>query len=288
MEPSKSDKFPMTSFISRSHPADQLGGCPNQPGHDDRKATTTGASIATRLLAAGLSVALLVTGAAIVAVAVAVMLWNDLGPGPLDVLIGAIRSTTGIPLAFAVWSTIGTLTLMAWVLGRRPGVGTIAAPLLVGPIMQVAFELLEGNPSPDGIALQVGVQVAAIAAVGGGSALIIVSGLGAGTNELLTSAASDRSRQPEPRVRLVLEVSWVGLGVLLGGPIGVGTILFATLIGSAVEKGVRSADAMVARGETRPRGRAAAPDHASSTATGPTGRPSRRTGDEAPTNRPLN
>ena len=51
-----------------------------------------------RILAATTRVGLLVVGSITIGVAVGVMLWNDFGPGPLDVFIGAIRSRAGVPL----------------------------------------------------------------------------------------------------------------------------------------------------------------------------------------------
>ena len=186
-------------------------------------------------------IAVLMIGATIVAVSVAVMLWIDLGPGPLDVLIGAVARSTGVPLAIAVWGTIGALTLGAWALGRRPGIGTVAAPLIVGPVMQFTYELLDGHSAPDGFVIRLILHAAAVGGAGFGSALVVVSGLGAGTGELLTTAAADRVRRSEPRVRLALETAWVALGGLLGGPIGVGTVVFALLIGPAVEHGTRAA-----------------------------------------------
>ena len=49
--------------------------------------------------------ALHLSGCAVIAIGVGLMLWNDFGPGPLDVMIGAIRQHSGLPLTFAVWLT---------------------------------------------------------------------------------------------------------------------------------------------------------------------------------------
>src|SRR5262245_34362148 len=67
----------------------------------------------------GVRVGLLVAGTLVIASCVAVMLWNNLGAGPLDVFIVGLRKHTGLPLAFALWITVGALTLLAWALGRR-------------------------------------------------------------------------------------------------------------------------------------------------------------------------
>jgi uncharacterized membrane protein YczE len=198
-----------------------------------------------RALARTSQVALFAVGALLIASAVAVMLWNQLGPGPLDVFIGAIRSQTGLPLMLSIWVTIGAMLIVSWVLGRRPGPGSVVGPLVIGPIMQFALTTLEHFAVPSSLAIRIAIQILAIAAVGIGAGSLIVSGLGAGSGELLASAASDRSGHPEPRTRLAFEVTWIVLGVALGGPIGIGTVLVAALIGPAVARGHRLVESVV-------------------------------------------
>lgn len=198
------------------------------------------------MLAFATRVALLVAGSMAIGVAVALMLWNDIGPGPLDVFIGAIRTRTGLPLAVALWAVVAAMAIMAWALGRRPGFGTLAGPLIIGPVMQLSVGLLGRVDAPNSVPVHIGVHVFAIAVAGVGAGAMIVSGLGAGTGELLAAAASDRSGRPETRVRLGFEVTWLVFGVALGGPIGLGTVLVALLIGPAVAHGYRCVDAIVA------------------------------------------
>jgi uncharacterized membrane protein YczE len=190
---------------------------------------------------------LLVGGSLVLGLAIGTMLWNDFGPGPLDVFISALHSATGLPLAVAAWAAAGGLMLIALALGRRPGIGTIAAPLMIGPVMQLTLAGLGRFEPSESLGRQLLVHALAIGAAGFGAGALIVSGLGAGTGELLAAAASDRSDQPEPRLRLMFEVTWVVLGVALGGPIGFGTIMVAALIGPAVAVGHRSIDTAVVR-----------------------------------------
>ena len=198
-----------------------------------------------RVAARTTQVVLFTIGSLLIASAVAVMLWNQIGPGPLDVFIGAVKSRTGLPLTFAVWLTIAMMLAVAWALGRRPGAGSIIGPIVVGPVMQVTLEHLQVYEPPSSLALGVVVHVAAVLVVGIGAGALIVSGLGAGSGELLAAAASDRSGHPEPRVRFAFEATWVVLGVALGGPIGVGTVIVALLIGPAVAFGSRTVESLV-------------------------------------------
>ncbi len=201
-----------------------------------------------RVLGLSTRITMLLVGSTIIAAAVAVTLWTKLGPGPLDVFIGAVRVHTGLPLSLAVWLVVGTLISVAWLLGRRPGVGTIVGPLVVGVVMQSVSALLANYDAPTSIVLRLAIHLLAIGAVGIGAGALIVSGLGAGSGELLASAASNRSGRREPRVRLAFEVTWLVIGVAMGGPAGLGTILVALTIGWSVSNGHRMVDRTAGRG----------------------------------------
>ena len=116
----------------------------------------------------------------------------------------------------------------------------------MGPGMQAGLTAVHRFDAPHQWPSQVGVHLVAIVVVGLGAGALIVSGLGAGTGELLAAAASDRSGRPEAGVRVVFEATWLVFGVALGGPVGVGTVLVALLIGPSVQRGYRWVDAAVA------------------------------------------
>ncbi len=204
-----------------------------------------------RVLRGSARLALLVWGSLVIAAGVAVMLWSGLGPGPLDVFIGAIRVRTGLPLTLSVWLVIASLIGAAWLMGRRPGLGTLVSPLIVGPTMQVVLSLLGVIEPPDSVAVLLVIHVVAVFVVGIGAGALIVSGLGAGSGELLASAASDRTGRPEPGLRMAFELTWLVVGVALGGPIGLGTVVVAVAIGPAVMVGYRTVDGAVVSCRTR-------------------------------------
>ncbi len=190
---------------------------------------------------------LLTIGSFLIAASVAVTLWTELGPGPLDVFIGAVRNITGVPLTFAVWATVGVITAVAWLLGRRPGFGTLLSPFMIGPMLQSVDAVLGRFDPPGSLFVRIGLQFVAIFGIGIGAGALIVSGLGAGSGELFASATSDRVGRPESSVRFVIEMSWIAVGVALGGPAGLGTVMVAVLIGPAVARGHGWVDAAVAR-----------------------------------------
>ncbi len=200
-----------------------------------------------RALGLSTRLVMLFAGSLLISASVAVTLWTGLGPGPLDVFIGAISNITGLPMSIAVWVTVGSLIAVSWMLGRRPGFGTILSPFLIGPMLQAVFVALDAFDAPASILVRIALQAIAIFGIGLGSGALIVSGLGAGSGELFAGAASDRVGHPESRVRPVIELSWIVFGVVLGGPAGLGTVMVAAFIAPAVESGYRSVDALAAR-----------------------------------------
>ncbi len=210
-------------------------------------AVVVSAGAPRRVLTFSTRFALLCLGSFLISASVAVTLWNGLGPGPLDVFIGAVRERTGIPLSFAVWATVGAMIVVSWLLGRRPGLGTVLSPFMIGPMLQSSLAALERFDAPQLLPVAIGMHVLAIAGIGIGAGSLIVSGLGAGSGELLAAAASDRTRTSEPKVRFVIESSWVLLGIALGGPAGLGTVLVAVFVGPAVARGYRIVDSLAAR-----------------------------------------
>ena len=211
-------------------------------------AAVVATSPARRAIGFGTRVVMMLSGTVLVGTAVALLLWNEFGPGPLDVFIGAIRNITGLPLMIAVWLTIGSMSALAWVLGRRPGIGTLVGPLVAGPVIQVALSWMQQFDPSDHVLVKVAVHLVAVAGIGVGAGLVIDAGLGSGTGELLAAAAADRVGRPEPHVRLACESTWLVAGVVLGGPVGLGTVIVALLIGPSVAHGHRLVSSAVATG----------------------------------------
>jgi len=200
-------------------------------------------------------VALLAGGSVVIAVAVSVTLWTGLGPGPLDVFIGAVRARSGLPLGVTVWLTVGSMVAVAHLLGRRAGPGTVLSPFVIGAVMEIAVRGLSAYEPPSAVPAAIGVHLGAVVVLGFGAGALIVSGLGAGSGELLAAAASDRSGRDEPHVRIAIESGLLVLGVALGGPVGVGTVLVALTIGPAVAFGYRCVSSLVAGRAGVPPGR---------------------------------
>lgn len=197
-------------------------------------------------------IALMIGGAATIGLGASATLASGLGPGPLDVLVTGISGQLGIPFAPALWTVAGLLGLIAIALGKRPGVGTFVVPIVIGPVVGAATGVLDGRlpvappvtdfgglltMGPTALATLVVVHLGGVALIGIGAGATIVSGLGTGTGDLVAAATSNKLGRPVHVIRTLLELSWVGFGLTLGGVAGIGTVLVALTVGPAVQTG---------------------------------------------------
>ena len=178
----------------------------------------------------------LVAGLFLFSVGIVCFLESRLGLPPWDVLHQGIAKHT--PLSFGVANVVvGVIVLtVAWSLGARIGLGTFANALLIGLFvvvlqpLHVVHELSEWPRLP-----RVALLAAGLAAFGAGSALYIGAALGAGPRDSLMLVGSRRLGLRIGAVRALIEISVLVAGFLLGGTVGLGTVVFAALIGPAVE-----------------------------------------------------
>jgi uncharacterized membrane protein YczE len=161
----------------------------------------------------------------------ALMVIADLGLAPWDVLHQGISDRTGIPIGTVV-IIVGVLLLVAWIpLKEKIGIGTIANAIVIGVVLDLSLlvlpERLTAWPQ-QWAALLVGVVL-----VGIGSGYYIGAGLGPGPRDgLMTGLA--RMGYPIFAVRAVIEIGALVVGWLLGGTVGVGTVIFALAMGPLV------------------------------------------------------
>ena len=132
------------------------------------------------------------------------------------------------------WSTFGisSFVLLLWIpLKERPGFGTLSNIIIIAAAIQVGVTFF---PQQNSYAIGVVYCLIGIGMVGAGSALYITCGLGPGPRDGLMTALHNRTGVRIGRVRLAIEGSVLILGWALGGTVGLGTLLFATLIGQSI------------------------------------------------------
>ena len=164
----------------------------------------------------------------------------DLGVGPWDVLTGGLSEQLGTPFGRTAIGISVVVLLIGLACRVRPGIGTVLNVFVVGATVDVLLALgwLEALPEAP-LGLRLLATAGGIATVAAGSALYLGAHLGPGPRDGLMVAMVQRTGWPVGRCRAILECTVLVLGVLLGGPVGIGTLAFAVGIGPAVQVAFR-------------------------------------------------
>jgi uncharacterized membrane protein YczE len=159
------------------------------------------------------------------------LIQSEIGNAPWSVLAQGIANKLDITMG---WSTfaISTVVLLLWIpLKEKPGFGTVSNIALIAIAIQVGVTIF---PSQDSYLLGIIYCLIGIAMVGIGSSLYITCGLGPGPRDGLMTALHNKSGVRIGRVRLAIEGTILVAGWLLGGTLGLGTLMFALLIGQSI------------------------------------------------------
>jgi len=174
----------------------------------------------------------LLLGLVLCGVGIAFMVAADLGLAPWSVLEQGISERTGIPIGM-VSILVGAVVLAAWLpLRERPGLGTVLNIMLIGITIDLTLLVLE---TPDGLALRAVYMALGAFLFGPGSGFYIGAGLGPGPRDGLMTGLARRGVGSIRLVRTGLELSVLATGWLLGGSVGIGTVVFALTIGPNVQ-----------------------------------------------------
>ena len=175
----------------------------------------------------------LFAGLVLYGVSMAFMVESALGLNPWDVFHQGLSKVTGISFGLVV-ILLGIPILLLWIpLRQRPGFGTLANLVVVGFAVDAALHVLpEGGTVPG----RVGYLVGGILLNGLATGLYIGSRFGPGPRDgLMTGLVGRFPRLSVRLVRTSIELLVVGVGFLLGGTVGIGTIAYALAIGPLVQ-----------------------------------------------------
>ncbi len=177
----------------------------------------------------------LMAGLVVYAIAICLMIKSDLGLGPWDAFHVGIHKLTGISIGMASIMVGAVIIVGTLFLSVKPGFGTVANMVLIGVFIDLLMPFV-----PKSAFWGVGVlyYTAGVALSGLATGMYIAAGLGKGPRDGLMIAISSRTGSPVGRVRTVIEIVVLGFGWLMGGKIGVGTVLFALTIGPATQWGL--------------------------------------------------
>jgi len=159
------------------------------------------------------------------------LIQGNQGNAPWTVFAQGLTLKTGMSIGFATL-VISTFVLLLWIpLREKPGFGTISNIVLIATFIQVGTQIF---PEQSSMSTGILFDLIGIAMVGLGSSLYITCGLGPGPRDGAMTGIHYRTGIRVGRVRLGIELVVLVIGWLLGGTVGIGTALFALLIGQSV------------------------------------------------------
>ncbi|MDY7542370.1 hypothetical protein [Cryobacterium sp. 5B3] len=170
----------------------------------------------------------LLIGLFLYGIAIALMVRGAIGVAPWDVLTQGIDGHTH--LGFGLLTVIlSGVVLLFWIpLRQKPGVGTVINALLVGPSVDVGLWLV---PAGLDLWLRALLFAAGVLLLAVATGLYIGAHLGPGPRDGLMTGLHRRTGWPIWIVRTGIEGTVLALGWVLGGNVGIGTVLFAALVG---------------------------------------------------------
>ncbi len=178
----------------------------------------------------------LVVGLFLCSCGIVCFLESELGLPPWDVLHQGLAEQLGV--SFGVANLIVSVAVLAlvWRLRARIGLGTLLNTLLVGTFVIVLTQLdaVDGL-SEEPLGVRIGLIAIALVCFGVGSAFYICASLGAGPRDSLMLVTSRRLGVRIGVARTGIEIAALVAGFLLGGTVGIGTLVFAVGIGPVVE-----------------------------------------------------
>ena len=178
----------------------------------------------------------LVLGLVIFGFGESLLIHSMIGLSPWLVLAEGIAINLNWSIGFATFvCSVGVLLI--WLpLKQKPGVGTILNIIIIAGTIDLSMYLF--NFSINSYFTNLILGFLGVILVGLGSGIYLIANLGPGPRDGLMTGLQRVTQYPIAWVRVCIEVSVVGAGWILGGTVGVGTLLFAFGIGPAVAFGL--------------------------------------------------
>jgi uncharacterized membrane protein YczE len=170
----------------------------------------------------------LYVGLALYGASSALLVEAGLGLEPWGVLHQGLAELTGLSIG-VVSIVVGAAVLLLWIpLRQRPGLGTVSNVFVVGIAMDATLATV---PEAHGLAVRIPLMLAGIALNGVATGLYIAARFGPGPRDGLMTGLHRRTGRSIRLMRTAIEVAVVVTGFVLGGTIGIGTVLYAVSIG---------------------------------------------------------
>lgn len=162
----------------------------------------------------------------------AMMVRAGLGLDPWDVFHQGLTRHTPLTIGLAS-AVVGVVVLLAWIpLRNRPGIGTVANVIVIAVTVDAVLAVL---PAPTAMPVRIAMMVGAVVLNAISTVLYIGAGLGPGPRDGLMTGLVARTGLSVRLVRTCIEATVLAAGWLMGGTVGVGTVLYAFGIGPLVQ-----------------------------------------------------
>lgn len=166
----------------------------------------------------------------------ALMIKAGLGLDPWDVFHQGLAGRTGLSFGL-ITAIVGVGVLLAWIpLRNRPGIGTVANVIVIAVVVDASLAVL---PAPSAMPIRIALMLGAVVLNAISTVLYIGAGLGPGPRDGLMTGLVARTGLSVRLVRTSIEATVLIVGWLLGGTVGVGTVVYALGIGPLVQLFVR-------------------------------------------------
>ncbi|NUR27112.1 MAG: hypothetical protein HOV83_14915 [Catenulispora sp.] len=170
----------------------------------------------------------LLVGLALYGFSLSLMVRAALGVNPWSVLYEGLEKHT--PLSFgAISAVIGAVVLLAWIpLRQRPTLGTFANIVVLAFASDVGLSVIPDDAS---LALRAVLLLTGILLNGFSVAVYVGARLGPGPRDGIMTGTAARTGRSIRSVRTAMEISVLAAGWLLGGGVGVGTVMYSLAVG---------------------------------------------------------
>jgi len=176
----------------------------------------------------------LLFGLSLFALGIVITIKANIGYAPWDVFHVGFALTAGISIGFASIITGVVVVIIVTLAGEKIGIGTLANIVIIGLLIDL-FIFLDFIPVGTSLFYGVIMLLVGLFIVSIGSYFYIKSGFGAGPRDNLMVVLNKRTKLPVGICRSIVELSATLIGWLLGGMVGVGTVISAIAIGFFIQ-----------------------------------------------------
>lgn len=176
----------------------------------------------------------LFTGLFLYALGIVMTINANLGLSPWDVFHQGLSRTTGITMGQASIGVGLIIVILNFVFNERVGIGTICNMIFIGIFLDI---LMLNHIVPEAHSILAGVMlmISGMLVIGLATFLYIGAEFGSGPRDGLMVALTKRTGKSVRLVRSIIEISVLLIGYLLGGFVGIGTLLMAFMVGPSVQ-----------------------------------------------------